>query len=63
MLHANCLLRRVHVRLVNPILAGNLWLTTQNVKRAFIRVLLLTGTYYLQKDRMKFKHGSAIDVQ
>ena len=36
--------------------------STRDVKRAVIKVCLLTGTYYLQKDRAKFKGGSVTDL-
>ena len=36
--------------------------STRDVKRAVIKVRLLTGTYYLQKDRAKFKGGSVTDL-
>ena len=36
--------------------------STLDVKRAVIKVRLLTGTYYLQKDRAKFKGGSVTDL-
>lgn len=36
--------------------------STRDVKRAAIKVRLLTGTYYLQRDRTKFKYGSVIDL-
>lgn len=36
--------------------------STRDVRRAVIKVRLLTGTYYLQKDRAKFKGGSVTDL-
>ena len=36
--------------------------STRDVKRTVIKVRLLTGTYYLQKDRAKFKGGSVTDL-
>ena len=36
--------------------------STRDVKRSVIKVRLLTGTYYLQKDRAKFKGGSVTDL-
>ena len=42
------------------------WKTVANfardVRRALTKVRLLTGTYYLQKNRMKFKNGAATDL-
>ena len=36
--------------------------STRDVKRAVIKVRLLTGTYYLQRGRARFKHGSVTDL-
>ena len=32
------------------------------MKTAVIKIRLLTGIYYLQRDRAKFKHGSVTDL-
>ena len=34
----------------------------RDVRRAITKVRLLTGTYYLQKNRVKFKNGAATDL-
>ena len=36
--------------------------TPRDVRRAITKVLLLTGIYYLQKKRVKFKNGAATDL-